>query len=214
MCGRYVATRSVDELVEDFEIDVVPEDVRAGQWSSYNVAPGSEALVVLERPVDGVPRRQLRPLRWGLVPRWAKDPGTGARMINARAETAWSRPAFREAAAARRALVPADGWYEWTARDEGHEPYYFSPRPAGRGRAGVAMAGLYEFWRSRRGEWLVTFAVMTTEAEPGPDQVHDRMPVVLPDDRWGAWLDPATPAAQAARLVADLPEGRFAWHRV
>ena len=167
------------------------------------------------------PVRQLRELRWGLVPSWSKDPSGGARMINARLETLLEKGAFKKAALGRRCLVPADGWYEWqvspTAKDARGKPRkqpFFLHRADGRK---LAFGGVYEFWRNGElhpddpAAWLVTFAVITTAAEPGLDTVHDRMPLVLPTDRWADWLDPEVKdAASVHDLAGDLPAGRFA----
>jgi putative SOS response-associated peptidase YedK len=172
-----------------------------------------------EAPTRAV--RRLRPLTWGLVPSWSKDRTGGARMINARAESLLEKPAYRKAALNRRCLVPADGWYEWqtspTERDAKGKPRKqpFFVHPA-QGR-GLAFAGIYEFWRDPDlhaddpQAWLITFAVITTAAEPGLDVIHDRMPLVLPADRWAAWLDPQLRDQDAVRaLIVPPAPGRFA----
>jgi putative SOS response-associated peptidase YedK len=165
--------------------------------------------------------RRLRPLTWGLVPSWSKERTGGARMINARAESLLEKPAYRKAAVARRCLVPADGWYEWQASPTEtdakgkprKQPFFMSLAEGG----GLAMAGIYEFWRDREKDgddplaWLVTFAIITTEAEPGLDVIHNRMPLVLPADRWANWLDPQLNDPDAVRALLERPEpGRFA----
>jgi putative SOS response-associated peptidase YedK len=160
----------------------------------------------------------LRLLTWGLVPSWAKDRTVGSRMINARADSLLDKPAFKRAALARRCLVPADGWYEWqkspTEKDAKgkprKQPFWIHPavdRP-------IAFAGLYEFWRDPEKEgddaWLTTFTIVTTEAEPGLDVVHDRMPFVVPEDRWAEWLDPEVTDPDAVRALLQPPvPGRF-----
>jgi putative SOS response-associated peptidase YedK len=162
--------------------------------------------------------RMLRLLTWGLVPSWAKDRSVGSRMINARADSILEKPAFRRAAVARRCLVPADGWYEWqkspTEKDAKgkprKQPFWIHPgveRP-------IAFAGLYEFWRdpAKEGDdaWLTTFTIITTEAEPGLDVIHDRMPFVVPEDRWADWLDPGVTDPDAVRALLQPPvQGRF-----
>jgi putative SOS response-associated peptidase YedK len=157
---------------------------------------------------------------WGLVPSWSKDRSGGARMINARDDSLATKPAFKRAAASRRALVPADGWYEWqkspTAVDDRgrprKQPFLMTRRDGDR----VALAGLYEFWKDPAaqaddpGAWLTTFTVVTTDAEPGLDRIHDRMPVVLERQRWAAWLDPSLTGLDAVReLLVPPPAGRF-----
>jgi putative SOS response-associated peptidase YedK len=233
MCGRYAASAHPDDLVEEFEVD--PDDTGGRVEPKYNTAPTDVAPVVLSRPPrgepDASPVRQLRMLRWGLVPSWAKDASGGARMINARAESLLDKPAFRRTALARRCLVPADGWYEWqaspTALDGKGKPRkqpFFVHRtdlPAGPGRTSLAFAGLYEFWKDKTlaeddpNAWLVTYTIVTTAAEPGLDRLHPRMPVVLDQDRWGPWLDPGVtdPAAVLALLESPGP-GRFAAYPV
>lgn len=227
MCGRYAASASPDDLVEEFE---VTSDLSGGPVpADYNVAPTHAPPVVLERPPhDGdqaAPVRQLRLLTWGLVPSWAKDRSVGYRMINARAETLLDKPGFKRAALARRCLVPADGWYEWqtspTATDAKGKPRKqpFFTHLADGGR--LAFAGLYEFWRDRAlpdddpAAWLATFTIVTTAAEPGLDRLHDRMPLVLPRERWDAWLDPALSRPDDVRaLLAPVEPGRFAAYPV
>lgn len=230
MCGRYAASANPDELVEEFEVE---DDETGGLEPDWNVAPTKTAPVVVQRvrradrargEDDGAlapePVRQLRSLVWGLVPSWSEDRSGGARMINARVESLFTKPAFRRPAASRRALVPADGWYEWqksptAVDDKGRarkQPFLMTRRDGGR----VALAGLYEFWKDPAaaaddpGAWLTTFAVVTTEAEPGLDRIHDRMPVVLDPDRWEGWLDPSlTDAAAVMGLVEQPAAGRF-----
>ncbi len=222
MCGRYAASASPDDLVEELEVE---SDQSGGSVEAdYNVAPTHPSPVVLERPPrddpDAAPVRQLRVLTWGLVPSWAKDPSIGSRMINARAESLLDKPGFKKAAVARRCLVPADGWYEWqtspTAVDAKGKPRKqpFFTHLADGGR--LAFAGLYEFWRDRdrpdddADAWLTTFTIITTSAEPGLDRLHDRMPVVLPRERWDAWLDPATTDPRDVEaLLAPVEPGRF-----
>jgi putative SOS response-associated peptidase YedK len=137
-------------------------------------------------------------MRWGLVPFWAKDPSVGARMINTRAETAKEKPAFRKALTRRRCLVPADGWFEWRAgapaagggKRGPKEPFYMT-NPDG---ASLAFAGLWETWRDPNGapgaRPLITCSVLTTDAVGRLTEIHDRMPFVLPRQRWAGWLDP------------------------
>jgi putative SOS response-associated peptidase YedK len=197
----------------------------------WNMAPSKQAPVVLTRRPrgadgrDGAPEealavRQLRMLTWGLVPVWSKDVSTGLRMTNARAESVLGKGAFAKAALSRRCLVPAKGWYEWqvspTAVDAKGKPRkqpFFIHRADG---APVAFAGLYEFWRDKEVEdpedplaWLTSFTIITTDAEPGLDRIHDRQPLVLERDDWSAWLDPATDPDEVAALLAFEQPGRF-----
>lgn len=195
----------------------------------YNVAPTKRAPVVLTRASredpSTPPQRSLRLFTWGLVPSWSKDPRQGVRMINARAETAASSSAFGPALAARRALIPALGWYEWRRTSDASprgrgmkQPFFFTRRDG----ATLAMAGLYEFWRDPAIAdsadplaWLATFTILTTAAEPALAPVHERQPLVLERDHWQRWLDPTMtdPAAVADLLVPALP-GRFTAYAV
>ncbi|MDT9680778.1 SOS response-associated peptidase [Streptomyces sp. TRM76323] len=237
MCGRYAASRRPEDLAGIFGVEKwEPEEALAPDW---NVAPTKEVYAVLDRPLKDAatprPVRQLRPLRWGLVPSWAKTPEGAARMINARAETVHEKPAYRRAFAARRCILPADGYYEWvTGTDERRlevegkkkrprkQPYFVTPVDG----SVFAMAGLYEFWRDptlppdHPGAWRATCSVITTEAEKGPlgvapaegprslADIHPRMPLMLTEDRWDAWLDPArTDVEELRALLAPPPEG-------
>ena len=223
MCGRYAASRDPDDLVEEFEVDKV--EVPAAIGADYNVAPTKEVYAVLTRPVKDdpdpeLPVRQLRVLRWGLVPSWAKDPSIGSRLINARMETVAEKPAFRRAFAKRRCLLPADGYYEWYAPQPtepasdrpgkvAKQPFFIHPKDG----AVLAMAGIYEFWRKKDAEeddpdaWLVSCAVLTTQSEDDLGRIHDRMPLLVERDRWDAWLDPTVedPERLTGLLVPAAP---------
>ena len=201
MCGRYASSRKPEDLVEEFE--VVDDRLAAPLAPDYNVAPTKEVYAVVQRPPssgsDEPARRQLRALRWGLVPSWAKDPSIGNRMINARMETVADKPAFKRPFAKRRCLLPADGYFEWyptqvTGKNGKPLKQPFFIRPADGGV--LAMAGLYEIWRDPtrsdddpdRFRWTCT--VLTTQAEDAVGHIHDRMPLMVERDRRAAWLDP------------------------
>ncbi|MCQ4080282.1 SOS response-associated peptidase [Streptomyces sp. RB6PN25] len=185
MCGRYAASRKPEDLVGLFHVSKwEPTQTLAPDW---NVAPTADVYAVLERPDkesgSPVPVRQMRALRWGLVPSWAKSPDVGVKMINARAESVHEKPSYRRPFVTRRCLLPADGYYEWmTSKDERQleeqgkkkrprkQPYFVTPADG----SVMAMAGLYEFWRDRTlpddhpRAWWVTCAVITTDAETTP----------------------------------------------
>ena len=204
MCGRYASSRRPEDLIEEFE--VVASRVTSPLAPDYNVAPTDEVYAVMERPprpeetvASPEPERQLRVVRWGLVPSWAKDPRIGSRMINARMETLADKPAFRRALAARRCLLPADGYFEWYPTEQltasgkpRKQPFFIRPADGGV----LAMAGLYELWRNPTAaaddpdRWLWTATVITTEAEDALGRIHDRMPLMVERDRWADWLDP------------------------
>ncbi|MGH3780003.1 MAG: SOS response-associated peptidase [Pseudonocardiaceae bacterium] len=206
MCGRYASTRDPATLAVEF--DAVDATDGTAPGAHYNVAPTTPVLSVVTRhPRDsqGVPDhttvRSVRVMRWGLVPHWAKDPAVGSRLINARAETAAGKPAFRDAVARRRCLLPADGWYEWQ-RAGGRKQPFFITRSDG---AGLAFAGLWSTWRNPDGAAppLVTCAVLTTDAVGPLAEIHDRMPLILPAGAWQAWLDPDSD--DPSRLLAPPP---------
>ncbi len=223
MCGRYASSRRPEDLVEEFEIDKV--EVKETLAPDYNVAPTKQVYAVLERPQDkdeqaaGHAERQLRTLKWGLVPFWAKDPAIGNKLINARMETVHEKPAFRRAFAARRCLLPADGYYEWYATEQKtkagkplKQPFFVHPADGGV----MAMAGLYEIWRDptrddddpQRFTWTCT--VLTTRAEDAVGHIHDRMPLLVEPERYAAWLDPGTSdVEQLTGLLVPAAPGRL-----
>ncbi len=221
MCGRYAASRSPDDLVEEFEVEHV--DVRERLEPDYNVAPTDPVPAVLTRPPrgrrDDPPVRQLVALRWGLVPSWAKDPKIGSRMINARMESVADKPAFRKAFARRRCLLPADGYFEWyeterrTAKGKPvKQPFFIRPRDGG----SLAMAGLYEIWRDpNRADddpdaFRWTSTVLTTKAEDDLGHLHDRMPLLVEPQRWERWLDPGLQGdADLLDLLVPAAPGRL-----
>jgi putative SOS response-associated peptidase YedK len=214
MCGRFAASTTPEDIVELFDVQQWdPAETLAPSW---NVAPTAPVLAVLERlPKDGgAPVRQLRQLRWGLVPAWSRSPETAVKMINARADTVHEKPAYRQAFASRRCLLPVDGYYEWqTVQSEGgrgkpRKQPFFVRRLDG---APLALAGLYEFWRDRSvaadhpAAWLVTCTVVTTEAEELLAPIHERMPLYLERESWDAWLDPTLDSAEEARALLAAP---------
>src|SRR3954465_3526427 len=207
MCGRYAASRSPDDLAVEFE--AVKAEGQPPLPADYNVAPTKDVYVVRqkkERDAEGAPtgatHRELRTVRWGLVPGWAQDPPVGNRLLNARVESLTDKPAFRKAAASRRCLVPADGWYEWAKRldSPAKQPYFITPEDG----SVLAFAGLWEVW-GRGEDRLYTCTVVTTPAVGPLTHIHDRMPLVLPPDRWAAWLDPAR--EDVAEPAAPTPPG-------
>jgi putative SOS response-associated peptidase YedK len=210
VCGRYAASRSPDDLVEEFRV----EHVQATLPLDFNVAPTKDVYAVVERRPRGEPEaevvRQLRVMRWGLVPSWAQDRSIGSRLINARVESAGTRPAYRRALVSRRCLLPADGYYEWYGSGGRRQPYFIRRQDSGV----LAMAGLFEFWydpsrdRDDPAAWLWTVAVLTTAAESALARLHDRMPLVVPRERYDAWLDPALTDPDAVRsLLVPPPSG-------
>jgi putative SOS response-associated peptidase YedK len=186
MCGRFVQVSSPDLLVERFGVDEV---ATPRHEPNYNVAPRATVYGVRDRLVDDTRRRYLSELRWGLVPSWAKDPRTGDRMINARAESLADKPAYQRTFQKHRCLVPAEGFYEWQPRGRRKQPMFIHRRDG----EPMAFAGLWAAWRGENdhdGEWLRTCAIVTTNANETVAPLHDRMPVVLEAHDWDRWLDP------------------------
>lgn len=213
MCGRYVASREPATLVAEFAVDQPPAVVLPPR---YNIAPTNGVYVIRESKEHVVDDRHLRLMevaRWGLVPRWAKDPSIGNRMINARAETVAEKPAYRRAFASRRCIVPADGFYEWQKTDgRSKQPYFLRPADG----SSLAMAGLYEWWRDPAiadGDdphaWLLSTTILTMTAAGAVGRIHERMPVVVPADIRDDWLDPETPGGDVLPAVEVAPPSDF-----
>jgi putative SOS response-associated peptidase YedK len=210
-----VLTRSGHEIADAF--DLAPGDAVLEVVPRYNVAP-TQSVVAVRTGDDGA--RHLAWLHWGLVPFWARDKSIGNRMINARAETAAEKPAFRAAMRHRRCVVPADGFYEWlrpspppgTKGRPKSIPHYFTAADG----ALLAIAGLWEEWTDKTtGEVLESCTLLTTEAGPDVRPIHHRMPVLLAPDGVSAWLDPATDDAFALDpLLHPAPEGFLTARRV
>ncbi len=207
MCGRYAASRSPDDLAIEFE--AVRAEGQKALPADYNVAPTKDVYVVRhkkERDAEGAltggGHRELRAGRWGLVPSWAKDVSVGNRMLNARVESLTEKPAFRTAARTRRCLVPADGWYEWARRLDSptKQPYFVTPQDG----SVMTFAGLWEVW-GRGEDRLYTCTVVTAPAVGALTEIHERMPLVLPPDRWAAWQDPSREDVEAL-LEPTAPE--------
>jgi len=191
MCGRYRLSRRKQIIEEHFDAVSGEED-----WSPrYNVAPTQPVPVIRQHPK--APIRQLSLMRWGLIPSWAKDSSVAASMINARAETAVTKPAFRDALKSRRCLIPADGFYEWVRAGKTKQPYCFEVN------AGelFAFAGLWDRWKDRSGNSIETCSILTTTPNTVTAAVHDRMPVILDPDAYDVWLDPAMTNVGAASAL-------------
>ena len=177
MCGRYTLRTPVETLAEEFGITGPLPEIP----TSYNIAPTQEVAAVLEEDEQ----RKLEMLRWGLIPSWADDPAIGNRMINARSETAAEKPSFRRAFKERRCLILADGFYEWQKTNGGKQPYYIRMEDG----SPFAFAGLWESW-DKHGEEIRSCTILTTDANALVRKIHHRMPVILPPEEHGLWLDP------------------------
>ena len=202
MCGRFILTTPPQALEELFEIRC-----EANLAPRYNIAPTQQASVI---GLSQSGRRELRFFQWGLVPSWSKDTSQASGMINARSETLARKPAFREAFARRRCLIPADGFYEWATEGKaGKQPYLLTVGDGGC----FAFAGLWEGWRNPAGGIHRSFTIITTAATPALEDLHHRMPVILPPADYGAWLDPRLSSAEAQHMLKPYelqPIGRRA----
>jgi putative SOS response-associated peptidase YedK len=212
MCGRYVSKSAPDEIAKYFGAEMSETLVEAPPEANFNVAPTSNVLIVVERGDV----RQLDVARWGLVPSWAKDLSIGARMINARAETLASKPAFKRAFQRKRCIVPADGFYEWKPipGQKRKQPVYIHRADGDR----FAFAGLWELWRDPEAPDappLRTCTIITGRANEKVAPVHDRMPVMLPPDAWDRWLDHDLHDTDAlAELLVPAPASLIELHAV
>lgn len=209
MCGRFVQASSPALLLEHFGVD---ETLAAPEAPDYNVTPRREVAVVVQG-ADG--RRALDRMRWGLVPSWAKEAAIGDRLINARGETVAEKPSFRRAFAARRCIVPVDGFYEWMVVPgrRTKQPVYIH------GNTGLplALAGLWESWHDPTvadAPALRTCTIITTSANRTLEPVHDRMPVILAEGAWSVWLDPDADREVLPPLLAPAPEDAVVFHEV
>jgi len=180
MCGRYRLSRRKQLVEEHFDSVSGEED-----WiPRYNVAPTQPVPVIRQHPKE--PVRELSLMRWGLIPSWAKDSFGAAKMINARSESASTKPAFRDAMKSRRCLIPADGFYEWSRTGKTKQPYCFE---VNEGKL-FAFAGLWEGWKDPSGQWVKSCSILTTTPNAVTAAVHDRMPAILDQDGYDLWLDP------------------------
>ncbi len=207
MCGRFVIAEPPDVYGDWFGVDEVRTEALA---PSYNVAPTDPVYAVAEH--DG--RRLLGSFRWGLIPHWAKDRKAAARHINARMETAAEKPAFREYFERRRCLIPADGFYEWEPLGEGRGklPHFIYRAD----RSPLAFAGLWARWRDpATDERVATCTILTGRPAGVVEDLHDRMPVILPKAAWSPWLDPANRDVDGLRgLLASVAAPDLAEHAV
>lgn len=207
MCGRFALTAPASTIAEIFQVDVLPDVL-----PRYNIAPTSEVAAVVQ---DG-DHRAVQSFRWGLIPFWAKDRKIAYQTINARAETITSKPAFRSAFKKRRLLILTDGFYEWERKTadgapkkpkDPKVPHLFQMAD---GRP-FAFAGVWERWTDpETGEEVRSCSIVTTSANEKMDAIHDRMPVILPPEKWDTWLDPANEdTAALEELLVPFPSDQM-----
>ena len=204
MCGRYELHSHPAAIALAFGL-AQPPDVHP----RYNIAPMTDVGIVR---VSAVGQREFVRVRWGLVPRWAKDTAIGNKMINARGETIAEKPSFRMAYRRHRCLIPADGFYEWAtlaARDAPRkQPMHIGMKDASL----FAFGGLYERWLSPDGDVLDTCTIVTTAANELLKPVHERMPMIVAPRDYARWIDPAN--ADVADLIAPYPSAEMAFYPV
>ena len=199
MCGRYRLSRRKQIIEEHFDSDPWDEE-----WSPrYNIAPTQPIPVIRQHPKE--PVRQISIMRWGLIPHWAKDASGAASTINARSETAATKPAFRDPLKYRRCLIPADGFYEWVRKGASKQPFCFE---VNEGEL-FAFAGLWDGWRGSSGQWVKTCSILTTTPNAVTSPVHDRMPVILDPDSFDLWLDPGMQDGTAASELLKPYDARL-----
>jgi len=180
MCGRYRLSRRKQIIEEYFDTADWQDD-----WSPrYNIAPTQIVPVIRQHPKE--PIRQISGMKWGLIPHWSKDASIAASTINAKSETAATKPAFRDPLKLRRCLIPVDGFYEWKRNGTSKQPYCFEVN----GGELFAFAGLWDGWKNVEGQWVKTCAILTTTPNAVTSVVHDRMPVILEPGSYDLWLDP------------------------
>jgi putative SOS response-associated peptidase YedK len=195
MCGRYTLISNVEAIRRVF--GVLPFDERLAA-PRYNIAPTQP--IVIARPSER--GREVVPVRWGLIPSWAKDSKAVPLLFNARAEGIADKAAFRNAFRRRRCLVPASGFYEWQKRGKGKQP--FSVRPTGSEL--VAFAGIWETWFGADGSEIDTAAIITVPCNNCLSDIHERMPAVIAPEDFDAWLSPETGIEAAQSLLRPAPD--------
>ncbi len=193
MCGRFEIHSAIEIIAEVFGIDEWDIEYKP----NYNVAPTHDIVIAIE---DG--KRKLIKSRWGFLPSWSKDPADGYKMINARAEPVSEKPSFKHAFQTQRCLVLVDGFFEWRKEGKEKKPYLIrmtSGKP-------YALAGLYNIWKSPKGEEICTNTIITTKSNDLIMEIHDRMPVILPPDKYAMWLDRSnTDISSLLQLLKPYP---------
>jgi putative SOS response-associated peptidase YedK len=195
MCGRFVLTANPEALQMEFNLTNVP----AALSPRYNIAPTQPVAVITNEQPD-----ELTFYKWGLIPSWSKDMSAASKMINARSETVAEKPSFRSAFKRRRCIIPADGFYEWKA-EGGHKVPQFIHRED---RKPFALAGLWEVWHSPEGDEVRTCTILTTDANPFMQTIHNRMPVILSKADYDLWLSPDELSAQVLQPLMKPYEGQ------
>jgi putative SOS response-associated peptidase YedK len=200
MCGRYTLTANTDTIIKRFDI----KDFQGEHKPRYNIAPTqNNPVVVLNKKQE----RIIYPMRWGLIPSWAKDETIGYKMINARVETIAEKPSFKNVLHNRRCLVPADGYYEWQKTGKpGRKPPY---RIVLKSRELFAFAGLWDAWKNQDEETVCSYTIITTEADDLVGKIHPRMPIILRPENEDIWLDPTLKDTEGLMRLLDPCPSKF-----
>jgi putative SOS response-associated peptidase YedK len=212
MCGRYAANRDTGTLTEVFNIKTLPNETLV---ANFNISPTSKTYVITQNTKES---RSLEIMTWGLIPSWAKDSSTSAKMINARFETVDEKPSFRSAFSKRRCIIPMDGYYEWFRPEDSKakkQPYFIKAK----NNPLLAVAGIYEYWKNpdstSEEKEIHSFSIITTQALLGLATIHDRMPVLVPNRNWDAWLDTDLQNKDEVRsLIATPPNDYFDYYKI
>jgi putative SOS response-associated peptidase YedK len=200
MCGRFVLSTDAGLVQKEFNLDKLPPLA-----PRYNIAPTQPVAVI----TNDAPK-ELTIVRWGLIPSWSKDPKIASSLINARSETADSKPSFRTAFKHRRCLIPVTGFYEWTTTDDSKQPYFIHVKD----EEVFSFAGLWEVWRNPEGDEVWTCSVLTTEANEKIGRLHHRMPVILDGENRDIWLDKKTDVNELRLLMQAYDSEKIDYYPV
>ncbi len=193
-------------MEERFRSTFYSEDLeKYNPLPNYNVAPTHVMPVIADKDPE-----HFLPMRWGLIPFWAKDHRLGYKMINARVETITEKSAFKQAVVKRRCLIPMDGYYEWKKSASGKIPYRIQVTD----QEIFSMAGVWENWKSPEGEWIQSYTIITQPSSSSIAEIHDRMPAILPRAVENDWLDVDLPVEDALSLIAPYPDELLRFYAV
>jgi len=209
MCGRFGLIHSLEEILRVYSLDMDMINFQP----RFNIAPGQDILTITSQNHREKTKNIISIFKWGFVPSWSRDSSVGSKMINARAETIYKKPAFSSAFISRRCLIPASGFYEWQTQPTGaKQPFWISAADGGL----LTFAGLWESWVSNGGDKLQTCTIITTSANNSLSNIHGRMPVIIGPDNFNTWLKSDYSSIQASTITTDLlrssPDGvTLAW---
>ncbi len=207
MCGRYTLHTKAGYLKKRYNLATLPKDISA----NFNVAPG-QTMPIVHADDDGKPRLEM--MKWGLIPFWAKDPKIGYRLINARDDTIFDKPMWRNVIRKKRCLVPADGFYEWKKPKSSKEhktPFFIHPKQVDL----FSFAGVWETWKDAEDHEIKTYSIITTEPNKEMSKIHNRMPVILRKEDESSWLEPSHKEREDIEtFLRPLEDGGLETYRV